>query len=113
MKTIDRVTVETLAAGGLMERANECLKDIAGNILDPNRDPEAVRELVITVKITPHKNRENASYSVIAKSKLAPLSALDGVLFISGKNNQCRMFEKNPDQVEMNLKETKKLLNEE
>ena len=113
MPEMEKMTAETLAQGGLLERVDFCLKEVAENIGDINTDAEATREVNIKIKIKPYKNRELANYTIKAESKLASLSSIGGALFMAGKGKDLKFYEKQPNQVEMNLDTAKKIIKEE
>ena len=66
------ITLATLGGGAAVEKFGRELEKVIENIKDPNTKPEAVREIVIKVKIAPDKDRSLGAISVSAASKLAP-----------------------------------------
>ena len=45
------ITFDSIGNGGLQEKFNMALRQIGRNILDPNMDPEAAREMTINIKV--------------------------------------------------------------
>ncbi len=71
------LTAESLGDGDALSQLNEELNLAVGNILDINKDPSAIRKVMLTVKIIPVKGMEREKYMVEfqASSKLPPDAA--------------------------------------
>jgi len=65
------LTIESLAAGGGMERGNLELQKVLNNVLDPNTPATATREVTLKLKIKPNEDREIGDVELITSSKLA------------------------------------------
>jgi len=66
------VDVNTLAGGALLERLNIELQRLAENIADPNTKADAVRAVIVEIKVKPDETRTVAVSEISVKSKLAP-----------------------------------------
>lgn len=64
------ITFDSIGNGGLQEKFNMALRQIGRNILDPNMDPEAAREMTINIKFKP-AGRGNLKVEYNVKPKLA------------------------------------------
>lgn len=96
------VTLETLARGAVIERFTDELVAVADNILDPNTDAEAVREITVKVKFKPDKHRKMAAATIHVDSKLAAPSAVGTSVFIrKSMSGALEITEFNPDQPNM------------
>lgn len=74
MAELEKVTLDTLSAGAAVERLNLELDGILENILDPNTNPKALREINLKIKIKPTDDRSSAVVEIQATSKLAPVT---------------------------------------
>lgn len=74
------VDFNSLAGGALREKFNLAVAQIGRDILDPNKDPEAVRGIAITLKFSPKAGTINVEFDV--QAKLAKLNKDKAVLLI-------------------------------
>jgi len=82
MSDYKKVSIDNLNKGALPELFEEALQKVLNNIADENTNPEAVREIKISIKITPSKNRDQAAIQISVDPKLAPIKSSSGfVLF--------------------------------
>jgi|SRR3972149_4532003 len=110
MTDISSVDVSTIAGGAFLERANDALKEVIANVLDPNTDPKAARKVLIEIKVKPFESRETCEYDIICKNKLAPAKSVGGILFIGFDGKRPVAWEKDPKQTELNLNKAKEIL---
>ena len=68
------ISLEELAAGAAGERWAHEWERLLDNALDPNRDAEAKRTIVLKIEVEPNEKRNGGRMSVVVDSKLAPLS---------------------------------------
>jgi hypothetical protein len=99
MMDIKTVTAETLGMGAAIERLNDGFESALNNIADPNSHAEAVREIKLTIKIKPIKDRSSCEYQVHLNTKLAGPKPLTGILFVGKQKGRMAAFEDNPDQM--------------
>ena len=94
----DPVTLTTLANGAALELFDGELSKVVENILDPNTEPDTVREVVLKVKIKPDASRKNAAVYVQVSSKTGAFKGA-GTMFYFGKHQgKAFAIESNPDQ---------------
>ena len=68
---MDKLSLKNLGNGAAIEKFDHELAKVIGNIIDPNTDPKATREIILKVKLTPDDYRANCVTSVEASCKLA------------------------------------------
>lgn len=76
------ISLDTLDRGGVVELFGTCLNDVLANIQDPNTKPEAVREITLSVKFKPGKERNYTAMTYAAKTKLAPQQPVEIPIFV-------------------------------
>lgn len=95
----EKVTLATLAKGGAAELWEHVLRKVLDNIADPNTDPQAVRELKLTVKITPNEDRTTLRTTVLVEGKMAAPKAAETTLYMGVESGGKRFaVEHNPVQ---------------
>jgi hypothetical protein len=92
------VTLYTLANGAAAELFEAELQKIVANILDPNTDPDAVREINLRVKIKPDNERRAGAVSVQVISKTGPVKGVGTMFWFGRKAGQYIAVENNPQQ---------------
>jgi hypothetical protein len=92
------VTLYTLANGAAAELFEAELQKIIANILDPNTDPIAVREIDLRVKIKPDNERRAGAVSVQVISKTGPTKGVGTMFWFGKKQGQFIAVENNPQQ---------------
>lgn len=71
MKTKDEVmNLSNIGGGAAMEIFDLELAKVLRNIMDPNTDPKAIREIVIKVRFRPDDDRDLGAVEVVGGSKL-------------------------------------------
>jgi len=73
----------TLCGGGAVERFRLACAEVGKNIADPNTDPLAKRQVVLTVTFSPNRDRTESTIEVDAKTKLAGPLPLASRVFTS------------------------------
>lgn len=73
MSDYKEVNLNSINSGAATELFDEEFKKVIKNIMDVNTSAQASREIQITVKIRPSKDRQTATTLIQVKSKLAPL----------------------------------------
>ena len=74
--------LDELMDGAVTERFNVEMDRVMRNIYDPNTDPEAKRQITITITIEPNESRDVGRYKVEVKSKTAPMAPITQVCFL-------------------------------
>lgn len=72
-----RINLEELAGGALAEKFNEAFAQVAENIQNPNTDAATKRQITITIKFAPNKNRQIVGTQIAVTTKLAQTEAID------------------------------------
>ena len=93
------VSLATLNNGAAIEQFDNELAAVLQNILDPNTDPEAKREVVLRVGIKPAENRRHADVSIQASSKMAPARESRTVFFLGNKKGRAVAAERDLNQM--------------
>lgn len=92
------VSLDTLGNGAAMEMFGDELQRVLDNIIDPNTDPKAIREVTLKVKIKPDEDREMGNVTIATASKLAPVKSVDTIVFIGQVEGKAIATERNPKQ---------------
>lgn len=77
-----QISLDTLDGGGVVELFDTSLQAIMDNIKDPNTKPEGLREITLTFKFKPEKNRNYTGMTYSAKTKLQPSEPVEISLFV-------------------------------
>ena len=98
---MSEITLTNLGGGAAVEKFQEEFEKVVKNVLDPNTDPKAKREVVLKVIVQPNAERSWASVRIEALAKLAPNIAYATRAFVgvdkqSGRAVAC---EDNPNQM--------------
>ncbi len=79
------ITFDSIGNGGLREEFDMTLRQIGRNILNPNMDETAAREMIISIKFKPSgPGKMNVTYNV--KSKLAGFRKSE-TMFLIGQDS--------------------------
>lgn len=82
MKKEEMISLDELMGGAVTERYQHALDQVIENILDLNTKATAARKITLTLTIKPNDQRDLASFSVEAKTTLAPREAVTTTLMI-------------------------------
>ena len=74
-----------LAGGGFAEKLNDAIMQVAENILNPNTDPKAARQITIKLNFKPNSRRTMTDTTITVVTKLAPAEAIE-TQFAMGRN---------------------------
>lgn len=94
----NQITLANLGGGAAVEKFEDELQRVVENILDPNTEPEAKREVILKVAIKPDKDREFGAISIVASCKLAPASAYNTRAYFGQDAETFVAYEDNPRQ---------------
>ena len=92
------VSLATIGGGAAVELFNIELAKVLNNIVDENTDPEAMREVVLKVKLKPDSDRDSAKVQISAQAKLAPINSFSTNFFIGKNRGKGIAQEHNPKQ---------------
>ncbi len=104
------VTLENLSGGALVDMFDVELKKVLANIADENTKPDGVRELKISLKIKPAKDRETAATELQVVSKLVPIVPKESMLMFSSDGTTVKAFGSDPQQEHLNLEENPQVI---
>lgn len=102
----ERLSIQTMRGGAVLEQIEHELQCIADNVLDPNTDPKATRTLTVKITIRPDEAREVAATSCAVTSKLAAAKPLKSTLYISQQRGKGVLVEHDPKQPSLPLEPT-------
>jgi len=81
-----QLKAENIGGGDALSQLNEELQRAVDNILDINKDPTAIRRVVLTIKLKPVKERQEYLIEFQAEAKLPPDTAgVDHLFLAKGK----------------------------
>lgn len=85
-KGYTRLTAEAIGGGDALSQLNEQLHLAVENLLDINKDPAAMRKVILTIKLKPVKDRQEYLIEFQAEAKLPPDHAgVDHLFLARGK----------------------------
>lgn len=70
------ISLDTFCGGALLEKTNASLRELLGNMQDPNTPWKKSRELDIKIIFTQNEDRDDAEVAVAVTTKRAPVTAL-------------------------------------
>ena len=82
------ITLTTLGGGAAVEKFDDAFQRVLDNIVDPNTKPDAVREIILKVKIKPDENRNVGHVIISCDPKLAPESVFRTTCAIGSVNGK-------------------------
>lgn len=95
---LDLLNLSNIDNGGLLELSAMEISKISKNIHDPNTSPTAIREMTITVRFFPDKNRHTGKCRYTLKSKLAAPEPVDIQVNFGVENGQFIVIENTPPE---------------
>lgn len=98
---IDEVSIDTLAGGALVERANDALAQAYSNILDPNTPATEKRKVLIEVTLTPTEMRDFCVTDIKVSTKLAAPTPVQSRMYLGQGPDGPVATEYDPKQMRM------------
>jgi len=99
---MDKLSFATLAGGGVEEKLQYALDEVAENIADPNTDAKKVRKVTMTLTLKPNEQRTIANLEVDVKTSLAAPVGISTTLMIDrderGNIVASEIYGKDPNQ---------------
>lgn len=99
---MEKMSFATLAGGGVEEKLQYALDEVAANIADPNTEPKKVRKITMTLTLKPNDSRTVADMAIDVKTALAAPVGISTTLMIDrdekGKPVASEIYGKDPDQ---------------
>lgn len=99
MREEEPVTLATLCAGAVVEAFDRELTRVCENILDPNTEACAVREIKVSVKIKPDESRRKAVVSAQVTLKTGALRGIGTEFGIGVMGGRALAVESNIQQL--------------
>lgn len=101
---MEKVTLETLHHGAVLDLFNVEYEKLLSNISDENTSPTAVRSITIKIDVKPSKTRREAAVSVSASSRLAPIKPAETAIFFDlDEDGSLAAYEDNPEQIPLDF----------
>jgi len=101
MNSFKEVSIDTLNNGAITDLFNEEFEKLLNNIADENTKSEVTRELKISVKVKPSKDRSQAVTTVSVTNKLAPIKPHEGSMVFSYDGEKLKAFTSDVTQPEL------------
>nr|MDD3021825.1 replication terminator protein [Alphaproteobacteria bacterium] len=98
----EKLSFATIAGGGVEEKLQYALSEVAANIADPNTDAKKARKVTMTLTIKPNESRMIANVDIDVKTSLAAPVGISTTLMIDrdkeGKVVASEIYGKDPKQ---------------
>lgn len=101
MEEYEQLKLTNINNGAVEDLFNEELDKVMRNVNDLNVNPDAIREIRITLKIKPSKDRLTATTELAVSSRLAANVSQEGSIFFSFRENKPKAFANNYKQMTM------------
>lgn len=99
---MDKLSFSTLAGGGVEEKLQYALKEVAANIADPNTDAKKARSITMKITLKPNESRQIANAEIDVKTSLVSPMGISTTLLIDrdekGQAVASEMYGKDPNQ---------------
>lgn len=73
---------DTLGDQGLRERFDLAIAEVLSNLMDPNTDPKAAREVIVKLKFKVSEDRSVEEHTTLVTTKKAPIKPMAGSGFL-------------------------------
>ena len=78
----DKLSFATLAGGGVEEKLQYALSEVAANIADPNTDAKKTRKITMTLTLKPNEQRTITNMDIDVKTSLVAPVGISTTLMI-------------------------------
>ena len=99
---MEKLNLSTLAGGGVQEKLQYALDEVATNIADPNTDAKKTRKVTMTLTLKPNEQRSIANLEIDVKTSLVAPVGISTTLMIDrddkGKTVVSEIYGKDPSQ---------------
>jgi hypothetical protein len=82
MFLMEKLSFTTLAGGGVQEKLQYALDEVAANIADPNTDAKKTRKVTMTLTLKPNEQRSIANLEIDVKTSLVAPVGISTTLMI-------------------------------
>lgn len=93
MSDDEKASLATLRRGEVIEKFDAAMDEVAADILDPTKKPEATREVTLKLKIVPDRKREQCAVEIDVQTKLAKSESEQTVMYVGQKLGTARFEE--------------------
>lgn len=100
------INLATIANGAALELFERELSQVLDNIVDPNTEAKAKREITIKVRFSPGEDRDIGAVDITAASKLVAANGAATQVFIGRVHGQVVAIENDPKQLQMQFDES-------
>ena len=83
---MDKISFSTLAGGGVEEKLQYALSEVADNIADPNTDAKKTRKITMTLTFKPNESRMISNLDIDVKTSLVAPVGISTTLMIDRDN---------------------------
>lgn len=97
----EHVTLSNLCGGAIEELFQREWAQVLANVGDVNTDPEAKRKLSLEFTITPFEDRSGAQVTFSCKSKIVPIQAVKGTVYLQRRGTAMVAVPHDPQQIRM------------
>lgn len=87
MSKLINFNLADLAEGGVQEKLDRAVKEVAENITNPNFESNKKRQIIMTMSFNLDKKRQTASVEVEVRTKLAPENGVNTTILL-GRDDQ-------------------------
>ena len=98
----EKLSFATLAGGGVEEKLQYALKEVAANIADPNTDAKKARSITMKITIKPNESRQVSNAEINVTTSTAAPKGISTTLLIDrdekGQAVVSEMYGKDPNQ---------------
>lgn len=95
------VTLSNLCGGAVEEVFQREFAEVLGNIGDVNTDAEAKRKITLEFTIAPFEDRSGAQVTFACKSKVVPVNAVKGTVFLQRQGTAMVAVPHDPKQIRL------------
>ena len=98
----NKLSFATLAGGGVEEKLQYALGEVAANIADPNTDAKKARKITMSITLKPNEQRSIANMEIDVKTSLVAPVGISTTLMMerdtAGKIVTAEIYGKDPNQ---------------
>jgi len=105
----NQLSLVKIGGGVAEELFLEELQKVLDNIVDPNTEEKAIREITIKFKFKPNESRGHVNIFISSASKLGPTKAYPTKAFVGRRDDGTgEAFEHNPQQMQFMFEQAQK-----
>lgn len=97
-QALGSVDIGTINDGAIVDLFEEEWKKVMDNIQDINTKPDAIREIVIKIRVKPDKLRRTATSMIHVEAKLPTVQDHESFIFFENKEGKMIAYPDDPHQ---------------